>query len=430
MGLSLDRLAFHAERVVYRAGGLPIALAALFGRTTDSPARRLHRAYARFFWRPACVGDGIELIAALCLWPVLLLFSGTVLTIHNGRTIARRHGRPVLMQVFDQLRLYVTAGVLPPWYYIYSLHDAPLRGAIAQYMTRSETKLGIYDMLHPHAPTLLSDKEAFARHCAQHALPCIPVLATARDGEVLGLDADSGRLPCFDLFVKPTRGSGGNGAERWNHVGEDRYRRADGLELDAAGLLAHLRDRSLHRSVIVQPRARNHPDLANLSNGGALSTVRALTCINEAGQPELVAAVLRMAVGTNTTVDNFHAGGIAADIDLDTGILSEASDLGMFTKHSWLAHQPVTGARIAGRQVPQWSDVRALAERAHAAFSDRVLVGWDIAISDTGVILVEGNSGPDVDIHQRAHRGGMFAGRFGPLLDFHVSRLPTPVARV
>jgi len=421
MASAMDRVAFHAERIVYRAGGLPIALAGLFGRGGGSPARRLHRAYAGFFWRPARVGDALELAAALCLWPVLLLFSGTVLTVHNGRTIARRHGRSVLMQIFDQLRLYVTAGVLPPWYYIYSLHDAPLRRAIAQYMTRSETKLGIYDMLHPNPPTLLSDKEAFARHCQQHELPGIPVLATARNGEVIGLQAP-GQLPRCDLFVKPARGSGGNGAERWNHAGGNRYRRADGLELDSDGLLAHLRVRSMQRTVIVQPRVRNHADLADLSNGGALSTVRALTCINEAGRPEVVAAVLRMAVGTNTTVDNFHAGGIAADIDLDSGILSKASDLGMFTKQDWLAHQPMTGAPIAGRRVPQWAEVRALAERAHATFGDRILVGWDIAISDAGVILVEGNSGPDVDIHQRVHRGGMFAGRFGPLLDFHVAR--------
>lgn len=422
MALSLDWLACRAERIVYRAGGLPIAVAALVGRSDDCPARRLHRAYARFFWRPSCATDWGELVAALCLWPVLLLFSGTVLTVHNGPTIARRHGRPVLLQVLDQLRLYVTAGVLPPWYYIYSLHDAQLRAATAQFMSRSETKLGIYDMLHPHSAELLSDKASFARHCEQHALPAIPVLAVVRNGAVNGLEAASGQLPRSDLFVKPVRGSGGSGAERWNHVEGDRYRRADGLELDAAALLALLRERSLRRTLLIQPRVRNHADLADLSNGGALSTVRALTCRDESGRPELVAAVLRMAVGTNTTVDNFHAGGIAADIDIDSGVLSEASDLGMFTRHGWLANQPMTGARIAGRRVPQWSEVRALAERAHAAFGDRILVGWDIAISETGVVLVEGNSGPDVDIHQRVHRGGLFAGRFGPLLAFHVAR--------
>ena len=78
MASPLDRLAFHAERVVYRAGGLPIAVAALFARADNCPARRLHRAYAHYFWHPACVADGIELIAALCLWPVLLLFSSFI----------------------------------------------------------------------------------------------------------------------------------------------------------------------------------------------------------------------------------------------------------------------------------------------------------------------------------------------------------------
>jgi len=57
--------------------------------------------------------------------------------------------------------------------------------------------------------------------------------------------------------------------------------------------------------------------------------VRALTCLDEQGRPELIAAVFRMAIGGNRTVDNIHAGGIAAGIDLETGAMSQASDLGM-----------------------------------------------------------------------------------------------------
>jgi len=417
---SSEWLANRGERIAYRIGGLPIALAALFWRVPDCPARRLRRAYASYFWHPANLTDCLELAVALSLWPAVLLFSAVVLVCRNGQVIAQRHGRPVARQLADQLWLYLRAGILPPWYYIYALYDGRVRSNLAGFLTRCETKLGIYQMLHSGSAESLGDKFVFARHCERSNLPAIPVLAVLRGGVARGPACSAGRLPRQDLFVKPVRGRGGSGAERWDYVGADHYRRTDGLELDAAALLSRLRSRSLRTALLVQPRIRNHAQLADLSNGGALATVRALTCLDENGRPELIGAVLRMAVGANATVDNFHAGGIAADIDLDTGTLSEASDLGMFAGIGWVTHHPVNGALIAGRRLPQWPELRSVALRAHAAFDDRIMVGWDIAISEGGVVLVEGNGGPDVDIMQRARRRGLFEGRFGPLLAFHL----------
>jgi len=422
-------LANRGERIAYRIGGLPIALSALARSGVDSPATRLRRAYARFFWHPATTTDRAELAAALCLWPVVLLFSAVVLICRNGRKIARGYGRSMTRQFLDQLWLYMKAGILPPWYYIYSLYEGSVRSGLAGFLTRCETKLGVYQMLHHQSSELLGDKWAFARHCERNALPAIPVFALLREGVISGPACSAARLPRQDLFVKPVRGRGGTGAERWDYIGAECYHRMDGLEADAAGLLARLRSGSLRRALLVQPRIRNHPELSDLSNGGALATVRALTCLDETGCPELIGAVLRMAVGANTTVDNFHAGGIAADVDLETGRLSQASDLGMFARVGWVTHHPVTGARIAGRQLPLWPELRAVALRAHAAFDDRILVGWDIAITDTGIVLVEGNSGPDVDIMQRARRCGLFEGRFGPLLAFHVEQQGAVLAR-
>ena len=126
-----------------------------------------------------------------------------------------------------------------------------------------------------------------------------------------------------------------------------------------------------------------------------------------------------MAIGGNRTVDNLHAGGIAANVGLDDGILSSASDLGIDSKLGWLDRHPDTQARIAGRPLPMWSETKALAIRAHRSFADRVLVGWDIAITDDGPIVVEGNSSPDLDIVQR-FGAPICSSRFGDLLAWHL----------
>jgi putative polysaccharide biosynthesis protein len=176
---------------------------------------------------------------------------------------------------------------------------------------------------------------------------------------------------------------------------------------------------------IVQPRLRNHPAIADLSNG-ALSTVRLVTIVNERGEFEPIYAVLRMAVGANTVVDNFHAGGIAAKVDMGTGTLGRATDVGLRPEIGWRDRHPDTGAQITGRALPLWDDTRTLAARGHAAFADRLLIGWDIAITADGPVLIEGNSGPDLDIVQRVCAEPVGNARLGALIALHLRRALEP----
>jgi hypothetical protein len=127
-----------------------------------------------------------------------------------------------------------------------------------------------------------------------------------------------------------------------------------------------------------------------------------------------------MAQGRNHVVDNFHAGGLAARVDLASGVLGRATDLGVLPTAGWRETHPNSGARITGRRLPLWAETLALVERAHAAFSDRILIGWDVGILADGPELVEGNGAPDLDIIQRTHREPVGNARLGELLAFHL----------
>jgi hypothetical protein len=262
----------------------------------------------------------------------------------------------------------------------------------------------------------LNDKYEFARHCAAYGLATVPILALVTDGqsrELASLKAD--------LFVKPLCGRGGKGAERWDYA-KGFYRNPAGEELDREGLFSRLEARSQMTPLIVQSRLRNHAGLKPLNND-ALSTVRILTCLNEFGEPEIVGAAMRMAIGSNHVVDNLHAGGIAAAVDLEKGILGRASNLGSSSAMGWMDRHPDSGAQITGTRLPMWQAVRDFAIAAHRAFDDRVLVGWDIAITPGGPMLVEGNGSPDLDIMQRFVRHGLMGERLGELLAFHLSQI-------
>jgi hypothetical protein len=93
----------------------------------------------------------------------------------------------------------------------------------------------------------------------------------------------------------------------------------------------------------------------------------------------------------------------------------------MDSRLGWLDRHPDTGAEIVGRALPQWKEIKALAIQAHRAFDDRVIVGWDIGVTEQGPLVVEGNSSPDLDIVQRFGQPAC-ATRLGSLLARHLKQ--------
>lgn len=405
-------IAERGERLIYRIGGLPVAFsAAVLGRSREET----DPAFAAHYWRPQDFGEWIELIAALALWPIALAGGALWYTTRNGAIIRRRTGRSVRAQLSDQLRLYFSAGVVAPWYYLFSLHDGPTRERARSFFQRFETKPFFFKLLKKHKGSPLNDKVLFARHCEAHGVHCVETLMALQG------NAPTGQLPDRDLFVKPSKSRGGRGAERWDRVEPGVFCGPGGERLTSSELLDRLVGRARRTPLIVQPRMNPHPAVARLT-AGALPTARIVTCLNERGEPEVMISVFRMSIGANRTVDNMHAGGIAAAPDIASGRLSRASDLGTDARLGWLSAHPDTGEAIEGGVVPCWEEAKNLAIRAHHAFSDRVVVGWDIAILKDGPILVEGNGNPDMDIIQRFMPVGVRRHRFGDLVAWHVKQ--------
>jgi hypothetical protein len=408
----LMTIAERGEWLLYRIAGLPVATRGGSEDETGRPCDTIRRAYSKAYWRPASWGGYIEIGASWLLWPIVLLVFSFWFTARNGPRIRRRGGKGLPAQFADQVKLYFSDGVLSPWYYIFELFNEPTHDRAELFLQRSETKGGIYPLLRRGVTSELNDKRVFADHCAEHSIPTIPTLLYL-DGR-----SDSGPLPDCDLFVKVANGRGGRGAERWDRVGERLFAGPGKEELSAGDLRDQLYERARRQPLIVQQRLEAHRELLDLTTG-ALPTVRVTTCLDEKGEPVVVSAVFRMSIGANRTVDNLHAGGIASNVALADGALSSASNLGMDAKIGWLDRHPDTGVTIVGRKLPLWEETKALAVQAHRAFADRILIGWDVAVTDEGPVLVEGNSSPDLDITQRFGEP-VCATRFGELLAWHL----------
>lgn len=408
----------HAENILYRMCGLPIVVQSLRGdRLRDPDRREIKRAYAKSFWSPDTADQWLDILISMALFPIAILSATFWYSWKNAKIVAQRSGRPVIAQVRDQIYLAATKGLLPPWYYIFELFLSEKRAAANDFLTRAETKQCIFPILSSPAGATspLGDKADFASFCEQHQLPTVPVILVARRGGIEWKHVEE--IPPCDLFLKPVDGRGGRGAERWDFTG-DKFRNVAGVEIGPRDLLERITAQSNGVDLILQPRIVNHAALEGFSNG-VLTTVRVLSCLDEQGDPEIIDAVFRMAIGSNRTVDNFHAGGILASIDLDTGRLGRASNLGTDARLGWLDAHPDTGRQITGEVLPMWKEVRDLTICGHRAFSDRAIIGWDVGIAPEGAILVEGNYGPDVDMMQRPG-DPLGRGRFTKLIAHHL----------
>lgn len=127
---------------------------------------------------------------------------------------------------------------------------------------------------------------------------------------------------------------------------------------------------------------------------GSLNTIRILTIVPEKEPPRILAASHRFGGSQSRGVDNFSAGGMIARVDLDTGIMDRGVMIDRNNKVVWSDVHPDTEAPIKGTQVEHWEAVKALVVELCRTFPFLRYVGWDIAVTDAGPVIIEGNNRP------------------------------------
>jgi hypothetical protein len=419
--MGIDRITRDLSGAMWILGRLP---------EDNSAATAIHLCFQREVWREVRLRDRLAMCVLLPFVPFVIAALVMVFTALNGRAIKKRMGKGIIRQIREQIELARHLAILPPWYYIFELHDDEKRRHAGEYLNRLETKAGLYRFLRDHNGGLpvpakrsticIKDKARFMARCREYGIMTAPVLLNVTNGTATAVDWSGPDLPEIDLFVKPLNGRGGRNATRWEYIGSGQFRRNDGEIVTGKQILERLRFASRHGAFLVQPRLVNHKEITDLANG-TLATVRVMSCRNERGEFEATNAVFRMARNRNIIVDNFHAGGIAANVDILTGELGRGT-CGAWgaTWDGWYERHYETGVQIFHRKLPCWPELIDLVQHAHAAFSDQVVIGWDVALLDTGPCMMEANKAPDLDIIQRAGGSPVGNKRLGELLAFNL----------
>jgi hypothetical protein len=323
--------------------------------------------------------------------------------------IRRASGRSavsILRQLFAA-RLF--AGVPVRTFLANRMWDVP-RARWSEFVSAKELDPFFAATIDPEDRLLIRDKAGFADHGRRLGMPWLPALAIvnrhegpAIEGAVVVDSKDSlrGELERLaasrgDLFLKPSCGKQGRGAYRYTKEGHAHD--ANGREIALRDLLDRVftyRHPSGAFGYVVQSALEAHPDIFDITGVPVLSTVRIVTAVRD-GRTYILQALFKVP-GPGRLTDNFQGGvtgSTVAGIDPESGRLLDLVGIlrpgNRYVCERTETH-PVTGRRIAGREVPRWNEALELARRAALLQPRTATLGWDIGLAPSGWVFLDVN---------------------------------------
>jgi len=333
-----------------------------------------------------------------------------------SRYVSQSAGVPISTQVLDQLqsrRSNHFFGIAD--YYDYGLYDRQLvsRDEIGNYVGwRYEYSLN--EALNPRE-VVLPAHDKLSLHKLLHeynsvSMPRIIGLYLPSGGKVYGslsskIMTDPVQLKIFletnqiwPLYAKPSFSYQGVG--NFLLQGYDPRKKhiilGAGESMDVSAFIDEvvLRRRPKYKreaGYMFQHVLTTHLNIQNCTGNDSISSLR-MVMLNFDEGPKLERAIWKIVCGKNT-VDNFRSGtsgNLVARVNLANGKVDSPLD-GCWPYANNVSHHPDTGKELNGFQVPNWEEARQMSLSVAACFPLMKILHLDIALTDTGPVLLEIN---------------------------------------
>jgi glutathione synthase/RimK-type ligase-like ATP-grasp enzyme len=269
---------------------------------------------------------------------------------------------------------------------------------------------------------LVENKLRFYERCNLHGLPTPRIFGVllVRDFHVPdGLPVVKSRqeflnifsgLPTGQYVVKPIDGGHGWGVSAVR-VGNGRVTNLNGETIDLDEFFRQCTESpDQSAGFLVQEFVRPHRMLKTIMPGPGLGTFRVVSFLTRDGRVNIPYAVVKIPVGANL-IDNFDAGGSGnwvCPVDVATGCLGNAVGKSPSVPVvSEMEKHLETGAVFREIVVPGWEEVKSTIVKAAQAFSELRMIGWDVAVTDSGANILEANWDWGENIIEVAHDRGL-----------------------
>jgi len=356
----------------------------------------------------------------------------TLGTFHvRAREIQRAMGRSPYVQLIEWLRLRRAIGMSDREYFLYELYreDVSFEDKL-QYFTSVLHVNHQGPLLPPAYVALLDDKYVFKQYYASLHFPMPaaygiyhPFHGRATTGTPLRRPEELKDLLSAvrgpGLVIKHAMSGSGRSVLVFESVtggSEPHLVHVNGSHYSFNKLIAHVTpsDPLAHPGFLIEERVQQHSFLERL-NPKTLHTTRVVTIMADDGSIHVIGATLKIGFdesGVESSVED----NLSAAVDLETGRLGPVVQRqGLAFRR--MAYHPVHQIVIEGETLPFWPDIKQLAiEAARAARCIRS-VGWDIGLSLSGPVLIEGNQAWGAEILQIPLGRGIWTPAFRALIE-------------
>lgn len=144
---------------------------------------------------------------------------------------------------------------------------------------------------------------------------------------------------------------------------------------------------------VIQERIKNQAPWLARFHPQSINTIRIVT-VKTASSIDIIYSSSRMGIN-NSFVDNYSSGGIVVGIDPVSGTLFR---WGMFKTGSGgkrCERHPNSDIVFEGYIIPGWNEIVDYVKKAHKLFYGLHSIGWDICLTDEGIMVIEGNDNWD-----------------------------------
>ena len=343
------------------------------------------------------------------VWPFRLSELAIKAVRRYGAVVKKQTGQGIANQFINLLWNGLSYKLLPVEYYRYRLYIKSERAQLSDYLLQHEvTALARFnvDGVTENIRRIVADKKAFGDFCEKYRLSSVPILHSILSEMPLKLDTVDN--PRCSLFIKQRHGCRGENSMLWRYDsnGNHYVKHPDGLTISWLELTKYLRQYADHYELLIQPCLDNHPVLTGLC-GNALASLRVLTALRPDGDTEVIAATFKMPFRPKQIHSTYS---LNSPVDLETGRLGTAYPYQPLT-FGYNQH-PMSKKKITGQTLPDWPHALKLALSAHKFLKGYPFLGWDVALTPTGPLLLETNAGWDVVTMQQPQQKPLGQTRF------------------
>lgn len=250
---------------------------------------------------------------------------------------------------------------------------------------------------------LIVDKAYFAEFMKKLGIQTVTTLAVFERCEAPNEHFIFSQL---NLFFKPRSGSRGEGcfSIAYDPVTDSYLLQSGEICVRERGdIMDYIREKITQNEYLAQPYLHNHPTIAHVLDTEILATIRMITGVDTVGCV-IVSSILEIPNAARRRWSVYP-------IDGASGRVGKSRIL-------WNMNETEVD-RIVGLTLPHWSQAIDLCRKAHAQCRDILTIGWDVAITDNGAVLLEGNTNWGAASHQSAHGKPLLQ---GPLARIYLER--------